>query len=55
MGEVVPGKGEAESRRQQRPGICGVFAMKEEQENEEKGNSCPLGREGNWTRMCHIN
>lgn len=54
MGEVVTGKGKAESRRQQSPGICRVFAMKREQENEEKGNSCPLGKEGNWARMCCV-
>lgn len=44
MGEVVTGKVKTESMMQQSPGI---FI----QVNEEKGNGCSLGKEGNRTRI----
>lgn len=54
IGEVVTGKIKTESMMQQSPGICKLLAMKGEQANVEKGNGCPLGKEGNGARIYHI-
>lgn len=32
--------------RQKRPGVCRVFATKEEQADDKEGNGCLLGKEG---------
>lgn len=43
----MTGKIKTESMMQQSPRICKLLAMKGEQANVEKGNDCPLGKEGN--------